>query len=277
MGGGESWSSSPSSRSLFLSSSATPGSADRTAKIWKTGIRSGGRALVACEVDQNLHAGSVTSVAFSPDGLVLCTGSLDNTLKVWEVSSGALQYTLEGHTDGVFTCSFSPDGATILSGSLDSTLKVWERTTGQFEDQVVLDVVLAHTLEGHSDAVYFCCYSPDGKTVLSASRDSTVKGWSLDGKVRHILEHDGVVSSCCWSPDGRSIVTASADASLKVWNHPKRLPSSSTVTVKDRGYETFEAPCLKRPVSLTQMGLKRNSFSAWLTSSRPPPRRPGAI
>jgi len=65
------------------------------------------------------HTGSVHSVAFSPDGSKIASGSWDETIKLWQVSDGALPRTLEGHTDNVTSVAFSPDGEIIASGSYD--------------------------------------------------------------------------------------------------------------------------------------------------------------
>jgi len=72
------------------------------------------------------HTDPVWSVAFSPDGRYALSGSLDKTLKLWEVNTGAKIRTFVGHTDYVYSVAFSPDGRYAFSGSLDRTLKMWE-------------------------------------------------------------------------------------------------------------------------------------------------------
>ena len=70
------------------------------------------------------------SVVFSPDGLTLASGSDDCTVKLWDVATGELEATLEGHRDNVNSVAFSPDGLTLVSGSNDCTIKLWRGVQG---------------------------------------------------------------------------------------------------------------------------------------------------
>jgi WD40 repeat protein len=76
------------------------------------------------------HTNSVTSVAFSSDGLRIVSGSYDNTVRIWDAISGTIQHTLEGHTDWVTSVAFSSDGLRIVSGSHDNTVRIWDANTG---------------------------------------------------------------------------------------------------------------------------------------------------
>jgi WD40 repeat protein len=77
------------------------------------------------------HSGYVRSVAYSPDGKHLVSGSSDKTVKVWDSQTGKEECTLTGHSDFVRSVAYSPDGKHIVSGSDDRTVKVWDSQTGK--------------------------------------------------------------------------------------------------------------------------------------------------
>src|SRR5207245_9743552 len=76
------------------------------------------------------HSGPVVSVAFSPDGKTLASGSWDKTVKLWDVSTGNELRTLKGHSDIVHSVAFSPDGKMLISGGEDGTIMLWDVSTG---------------------------------------------------------------------------------------------------------------------------------------------------
>jgi WD40 repeat protein len=107
------------------------------------------------------HTSSVRSVAFSPDGKQIVSGSGDRTVRLWDTATGQqVLPALEGHTNSVRSVAFSPDGKQIVSGSGDWTVRLWDTATGQ----QVLPVI-----EGHTDWVRSVAFSPDGKQVVSKS------------------------------------------------------------------------------------------------------------
>ena len=106
------------------------------------------------------HTGAVTSVAFSPDGTRIVTGSEDQTAKVWDARTGTALLELKGHTGAVTSVSFSPDGTRIVTGSGDRTAKVWDARTGT----ALLE------LKGHTGGVTSVSFSPDGTRIVTGSR-----------------------------------------------------------------------------------------------------------
>src|SRR5271165_4292311 len=151
----------------------------------------------------------VSSVAWSPDGKTLASGSDDHTVKLWEVATAKLLSTLEGHAGSVLSVAWSPDGKTLASGSGDNTVKLWDTATGK----------LLSTLKGHTDVVESVAWSPDGKTLASGSGDHTVKLWeAATGKLLSTLEgQTDPVWSVAWSPDGKTLASGSGDHTVKLW------------------------------------------------------------
>jgi WD40 repeat protein/subtilase family serine protease len=155
------------------------------------------------------HTHSVNSVAFSPDGSLIASGSWDDTIKLWRVSDGALVRTLTGHTDWVYSVAFSPDGSLIASGSRDATIKLWR----------VSDGALVATLRGHTWHVFSVAFSPDGSLIASGGSDLTIRLWRVsDGAlVRTLRGHTGYVNSVAFSPDGRLLASGSEDRTIRLW------------------------------------------------------------
>ncbi|KIO03231.1 hypothetical protein M404DRAFT_87139, partial [Pisolithus tinctorius Marx 270] len=159
------------------------------------------------------HRSAVSSVAISPDGKRIVSGSLDKTVRVWDVERGVqIGSTLEGHTNAVNSVTFSPDGKMIVSGSWDSTVRVWDAEGG---------VQIGSPLEGHTFGVNSVAFSPDGKMIVSGSLDKTVRVWDVEGGVQigsPLEGHTSGVNSVAFSPDGKRIVSGSWDKTVRVWD-----------------------------------------------------------
>ena len=130
----------------------------------------------------------VSSVAFSPDGQYLASGSWDKTVKLWRVETGECTRTMEGHSDWCESVAFSPDGQYLASGSYDNTVKLWRVESGE----------CTRTMEGHSDCVNSVAFSPDGQYLASGSQDNTVKLWSTPDRERSLqtMERVYALLSC---------------------------------------------------------------------------------
>lgn len=147
---------------------------DRTIRLWQIPKRGEGtliqnRPCYSLLSTLSGHAWAVLTVAFSPDGQILATGSDDNTIKLWEVNTGQLICTLVGHSWSVVAVAFTADGETLLSASCDKTVKLWRLSTAE-------EIV---TLSGHVDSVSAVAVSKVTQLIASGSRDKTIKLWQL--------------------------------------------------------------------------------------------------
>jgi tetratricopeptide (TPR) repeat protein len=155
------------------------------------------------------HGNLVRSVAFSPDGNTLVSGSSDQTIKLWRVRDGRLMKTITGHGNWVRSVAFSPDGKTLASGSGDKSIKLWRVSDGR----------LIKTFTGHGNYVRSVAFSPDGNTLASGSSDQTIKLWRVrDGRLmKTITGHGNWVRSVAFSPDGNTLASGSYDNTIKLW------------------------------------------------------------
>ncbi|NES23479.1 MAG: hypothetical protein F6K41_32315, partial [Symploca sp. SIO3E6] len=148
-----------------------------------------------------VHQDAVTSVSFSHDGKFLASGSIDNTIKIWDLEKGGEPLTLSGHQSSVKSVSFRPDGKLLASGSFDKTIKIWDL---EKEGEPL-------TLSGHQNSVNSVSFRPDGKLLASASRDKTIKIWDLEkgGEPLTLSGHQNSVNGVSFSPNGKLLASAS--------------------------------------------------------------------
>lgn len=105
------------------------------------------------------HKNYIWSVAFSPNGKLLASGSADKTIKLWDTATGKVTATLLGHDDDVYAVAFSPDGSLLASGSGDE-IKLWEVATGKVKA----------SLEEKDRTFLSVAFSPDGNMLASGRR-----------------------------------------------------------------------------------------------------------
>ncbi len=114
------------------------------------------------------NSASIDSVAFSPDGDMVITGSDDWTTSLWCTTTGKHLRVLEGHGGGILSVAFSSDGCTILTASSDNTACLWDVKTG----------IPLKTLRKHPDALFSAFFSSDGKAIFTCSGDKSIFLWS---------------------------------------------------------------------------------------------------
>jgi WD40 repeat protein len=168
------------------------------------------------------HTDTINSVALSPDATKAVTGSVDKTLKVWEMATGKCVNTLRDHADAVWAVAWSPDGKYLASASSDRSIKVWDAPTGKRR----------YSVSAHNDVIDSLEFSPDGSQLLSASADGTARSWyfGADGSnaARTFGGHGGPVLAASYCGETNTVATASGDKTVRIW-----VDGSTTRTLKE--------------------------------------------
>ncbi len=153
------------------------------------------------------HLGAVGTVAFSPNGKMLATGSRDQTIKLWNLETGDLIETVTGDGSPIWSLDFSPSSLELAAGSYYWRILEWNLETGE-----------AYIPLQHNGAVWSVKISPDERLVASGSSDQTVKVWDrLTGNVLYNFnDHEDIVYAVDWTPNGRTLVSSSKDKTIKV-------------------------------------------------------------
>ena len=169
-----------------------------------------------------LHGG----IAYSPDGTRLAVAS---GIGVWiyDAHTGEALTLFTGHTEPVLSVAFSPNGKIVASGAgrkwnwwrEDSEIRLWDVDTGERLTTLARPPEIAEGAEIGQLDVWELVFSPDGKTLATASSDGAVRLWDIEtGQYRSILEDGPFVPSIAFSPDGKTLVGGGWDYKIQLWD-----------------------------------------------------------
>ncbi|MEA5598987.1 CHAT domain-containing protein [Rivularia sp. UHCC 0363] len=163
----------------------------------------------------------IWQVNFIADDKMIVTASYDGTVKFWSLTGKLLQ-TIAAHKmdKGVNGINWSPNGKIIATAGWDKKAKLWTREGKPIQTLTDEDTEYTNTTNTtHKDGVHSISFSPDGKIIVTASQDKTVKIWTAAGKlIKTLKAHKAPVFRVQFSPDGNKFATASFDQTVKLWS-----------------------------------------------------------
>jgi WD40 repeat protein len=197
------------------------------------------------------HSNFINAIALSPDGRLLASGGVDNTIEIWDLAANRELRVIGGYKAPVDSLAFSPDGLVLAAGSDDGSMRLWEVSTGTDLSGIGPQDVASNSvafsangavlavgrsdgsvavmrlrrqdalkLQGQQGAIHAVAVAPDGSLVASAGEDGTVSLWDTSsGKlVRTLKAHSSKALCVSFSPDGRLIASAGDDGQVKLWD-----------------------------------------------------------
>ncbi|PSB47423.1 hypothetical protein C7B80_09550 [Cyanosarcina cf. burmensis CCALA 770] len=156
------------------------------------------------------HTDWVQAIAFCPDRELIGSVSTDQTLRLWNISTGQCLRTWQGHSERIHSVAFSPQGHAIASSSDDRTVKLWDISTGE----------CIRTMQGHTDWVFSVTFSPQGHILVSGGRDRTIRCWDVNtGRIVQTLQgHTDCIRTVAFCPDGQTFASGCDDRTVKIWD-----------------------------------------------------------
>ena len=196
------------------------------------------------------HTDEVNSVAFSPDGRSLVSGSDDMNVKFWDIQTGGAIKTFSGHAGAVRSVSISMDCITIASGSFDKTIRLWDTQTGECH----------HTIE-QRESVYTVKFSPVDPQYFLSMSSYQIHHWNISGhQVESTFEGTGVD----FSPDSTQIVLRCGEVATVQNSSTRAVVATFPVTL-----ENTQCICFSPDGRLVAVGAETIAHVWDITSSDP--------
>ena len=149
----------------------------------------------------------VRALTFSPDGKTLAAGSMDHTIRLWDLAAGTNR-VIDASGNGVTKIVFFPDGKKFASTGFEPSVRIWDFETGK----------TLRILRGHDRMVVGTSVAPDGKRIATASIDGKIRLWDLESREdRALVGHNGGVASVMFAPDGRTLISSGQDGTVRLW------------------------------------------------------------
>lgn len=170
------------------------------------------------------HGKTVNSIAYSPDGKYLVSGSSDNTVKLWDASSGQMITSINADQKEVTAVCYSSDAKYVGSVGLNGTVKIWSAQSGNSIASFV----------DFKNALKTVVFSPDAKYIAAGGDNNIIMIWDIDNAklVENFPSNDKSVNALAFSDNGEMLVSVGNDAALKIWDI-KKLAIGKKKFVKD--------------------------------------------
>jgi len=228
-----------------------------------------------------IEADDIAGASFSPNGKMLATRHKDSMVRVWRMSDGTEIHALKHDNGRVHCVAFRPDGRELATGGDHESVQLWDLATGESRasfnthsdpHQLVysscgrtLAVRPSYAavvqlfelpsgrqklqLAGHAGWTSGVAFSRDGKTLITASHDGSIRRWSTEGAaLTKRLGHCGALTDCDVTPSGSRLITSSLDRTVKIWNVAGGKVAH-TIDVRD-------APCIPCSVAVGPKGRR---------------------
>ena len=177
---------------------------DLTIKIWDLE-----KGTIIRDLDEDI--GSVTTVAFNPDGKFFVTGAIgiDRTIKFWDSNTLELLNTLPQQPGFIYSLGFTSDGRQLVA-AVRNFVKVWDLSTNKERLSV----------RAASLALNQVVVSPDNRLLAIASREGDIVIMDINKgqKLATLTGHQGSVQSVSFSPDGKTLYSGAEDKIVKIWD-----------------------------------------------------------